>query len=190
MPIKLNFGPFLTTLPWKGDLSQLQVNWLTKIWIIMFFFDYNSVDVQKRTVLCTYHKKPLTCKLMTSRRHFTTTTYRILVVFTFKFGDPSEVWITKALICTKKKLQKLQISQNEILSMTIDRFYLCFLNSRKIWYLSSWASIRNCVWCYYRLQITSIALEKCKKKKKYIFWFKVFVDWKLELPNFPMDSVF
>ena len=31
MRIKLNFGPFLTTLPWKGDLSQLQVNWLTKI---------------------------------------------------------------------------------------------------------------------------------------------------------------
>ena len=57
----------------------------------MFFFDYNAVDVQKRTVLCTYHKKPLTCKLMTSRRHFTTTAYRILFVFTFKFGNPSEL---------------------------------------------------------------------------------------------------
>ena len=37
-------------------------------------------------------------------RHFTTTT-RILFVFpfTFKFGSPSEVYITKALICTRKQ---------------------------------------------------------------------------------------
>ena len=31
MRIRLNFGPFLTTLPLKGDLGQLQVNWHTKI---------------------------------------------------------------------------------------------------------------------------------------------------------------
>ena len=37
-------------------------------------------------------------------RHFTTTT-RILFVFRFifKFGNPSEVWITKALISTRKQ---------------------------------------------------------------------------------------
>ena len=31
MRIRLKFGPFFTTLPWKGDLGQLQVNWFTKI---------------------------------------------------------------------------------------------------------------------------------------------------------------
>ena len=37
-------------------------------------------------------------------RHFTTTT-RILYVFPFifKFGNPSEVYKTKALICTRKQ---------------------------------------------------------------------------------------
>ena len=40
-------------------------------------------------------------------RHFITTT-RILVVFPFifKFGNSSEVWITKALICTRKQSPK------------------------------------------------------------------------------------
>ena len=33
-----------------------------------------------------------------------------------------------------------------------------------IWDLFSWSSVRNCLWCYYRSLITSIALEKCKKE--------------------------
>ena len=40
------------------------------------------------------------------------------------------------------------------------RFYLCFLKSRENWTLFSWAPVRNCLWCYYRLLITSVALKK------------------------------
>ena len=46
-----------------------------------------------------------------------------------------------------------------------------------IWDLFSWSSVRNCLWCYYRSLITSIALEKCKKNAIWlkIFWYKVFL---------------
>ena len=60
----------------------------------------------------------------------------------------------------KDKLQKLQISQNEILRLVI---LPCFVSSCDVWNLFSRAPIRNCLWCYYRKQITPIALEKCNK---------------------------
>ena len=51
--------------------------------------------------------------------------------------------------------------------------------------------MRNFLWCYYRWLITSLALEKCKKNAMLfkLFWYKVFVHWKLKLLNFLMDSV-
>ena len=60
----------------------------------------------------------------------------------------------------KNKLQKLQISQIEILRMMI---LPCFISSCDIWNLFSRAPMRNCLWCYYRKQTTPIALEKCNK---------------------------
>ena len=98
MRIRQNFGPFfdeptLERRPWStaGELAYKNLNNH-----VLFRLQYSRFS--KRTVLCTYHKNPLTCKLMTSLkflfarwRHFTTTTHRILFVFTFKFGNPSEV---------------------------------------------------------------------------------------------------
>ena len=55
-------------------------------------------------------------------------------------------------------------SQNEKMKSYAWRFYLCFLNFCEIWNIFSRAPIRNCLWCYYRWLITSIALEKCKKE--------------------------
>ena len=49
------------------------------------------------------------------------------------------------------------------------------------------------LWWYYRWQITSLALEKCKKKNAIffkLFWYKGFVHWKLKKSlNFLVDSV-
>ena len=52
-------------------------------------------------------------------------------------------------------------------------------------------SMKNFLWCYYRWLITSIALEKCKKNAIFfkLFWYKVFLHWKLKLLNFLVDSV-
>jgi len=43
--------------------------------------------------------------------------------------------------------------------------------------LFSRAPIRNCLWGYYRYQITSIALKNVKKTTIYfkLFWYKIFV---------------
>ena len=47
--------------------------------------------------------------------------------------------------------------------------------------------------CKKGCNITTLAFEKCKKKKNAIcfklFWYKVFVHWKLKLLNFLVDSV-
>ena len=70
-------------------------------------------------------------------------------------------------------------------------FYLCFPNSCEIWNLFSRVSIRNCLWRYYRWLIMYIALEKCTKKVIWpqIFWYEVFISWKLKLLSFLVDSV-
>ena len=52
--------------------------------------------------------------------------------------------------------------------------------------------MRNFLWCYYRWLMTSSALENCKKKNAMffkLFWYKVFVHWKLHILNFLVDSV-
>ena len=75
--------------------------------------------------------------------------------------------------------------------MKSSEFHLCFHNSCEIWHLFSRALMRNSLWCYNRYLIISIALEKCKKNVILfkLFWYKVFVHWKLKLLNFLMDSV-
>ena len=81
----------------------------------------------------------------------------------------------------------------DILNMKFSEFYLCFHNSCELWHLFSRAPIRNCLWCYYRKLITSIALLKSVKKKNamlfILFWYKVFVHSILKLLNFLVDSV-
>ena len=67
-------------------------------------------------------------------------------------------------------------------------FYPCFLNSCEIWNLFSKVSIRNCLWRYYRW----LSPWKVYKKKVIwpkIFWYKVFISWKLKLLSFVVDSV-
>ena len=51
--------------------------------------------------------------------------------------------------------------------------------------------MRNFLCCYHRWLITSLAIEKCKKKTIFfkLFWYKVFVHSKLKLLNFLVDSV-
>ena len=53
--------------------------------------------------------------------------------------------------------------------------------------------MRNFLWCYYGWLITSWAFEKYIYIKNAIFfnlfWYKVFVHWKLKLLNFLVDSV-
>ena len=77
--------------------------------------------------------------------------------------------------------------------MKSSEFYLCFHDSREIWHSFSRTPLRNFLWCYCRWLITSLALEKCKKRDAIFFnkisWYKVFVHWKLKLLNFPVDSV-
>ena len=83
-------------------------------------------------------------------------------------------------------------SQKDILHMKFSEFYLCFHNSCELWHLFSRVPVRNCLWCYYRKLITSIALEKCKKNNAILFllfWYKVFVHSVLKLFNFLVDSV-
>ena len=71
------------------------------------------------------------------------------------------------------------------------QFYLCFLNFCEVWNLFSRAPAINCLWCYYRSLIWSIALENVKKNEVWlkICWYKDFVHWKLKLLSFLMDSV-
>ena len=59
------------------------------------------------------------------------------------------------------------------------------------WHLVTQALIRNFLWCYYEYLITSIALEKYKKNAILLklFWYKVFVYWKLKLLYLLMDSI-
>ena len=79
------------------------------------------------------------------------------------------------------------------LHMKFLEFYPCFHNSCEIWHSFSRTPMRNFLWWYYRWQITSLALEKCKKKNAIffkLFWYKGFVHWKLKkLLNFLVDSV-
>ena len=85
-----------------------------------------------------------------------------------------------------------QISQNYILHMKFSEFYLWNLSSCQIWHSFSRTSMRNFLWGYYRWFITSLALQKCKKKNAILFklfWYKIFVHWKLKLLDFLMDSV-
>ena len=70
-------------------------------------------------------------------------------------------------------------------------FPLCFHNSCEIWHSFSWTPMRNFLCCYYRLLLTSLALEKCKKNAMFLklFWrYKVFVRWELKLLSFLVDS--
>ena len=43
---------------------------------------------------------------------------------------------------------------------------MCNTSFCEIWHLFSRAPIRNFLWCYYRWLITSLALEKCKKRMR------------------------
>ena len=84
-----------------------------------------------------------------------------------------------------------QISQNYILHMKFSEFYLFFHNSCEIWHAFSRTPIRNVLWCYNRRQITSFKpLKNVKKNAIFfkLFWYKVFVAWKLKLLNFLVDS--
>ena len=67
---------------------------------------------------------------------------------------------------------------------------MCKMSFCEIWHSFSRAPIRDFLWCYYRWLITSLALEKGKKNALCLklFWYKVFVHWKLKLLNFPVDS--
>ena len=52
-------------------------------------------------------------------------------------------------------------------------------------------NVEALIWPIHLYICTSIALEKCKKNAIWlkIFWYKVFVHWKLKLLNFLMDCV-
>ena len=66
----------------------------------------------------------------------------------------------------------VKYSQNDILKMKfLQLFYLCFHNSCEIWH--------------------SLVLQNVKKNAIFfkLFWYKVFVHWKLKLFNFLMDFV-
>ena len=75
--------------------------------------------------------------------------------------------------------------------MKLFRIYLCNHNSCEIWQSFSRTSTTNFLWCYYRWFITSLkALGKCKKECNTVFklfWYKIFVHWKLKLL---IDTVF
>ena len=69
---------------------------------------------------------------------------------------------------------------------------MCKMSFCEIWHLFSWAPMRHFFWCYYRWLTTSLSLKKCKKKSAIcfkLFWYKVFVHWKLKLINSLTDSV-
>ena len=68
--------------------------------------------------------------------------------------------------------------------MKFSEFYLCFHNPNEIWHSFSQAPIRNFLWCYnpWKMQKNNAIFFK-------LFWYKVFVHWKLELLNFLADSV-
>ena len=79
--------------------------------------------------------------------------------------------------------QKMNVKFHKITSFTWNflEIYLCFHNSCEIWHSFSRTPMRNFLWCYYRLLITSVALE-CNI-------YKVLVHWELKLLNFLVDSV-
>ena len=99
---------------------------------------------------------------------------------------------TKEKFLMAAQENECQISQNYILHKKFSEFYLCFHSSCEIiWHSFSRAPMRNFLWCYYRWLTTSLALKKCKKNAILfkLFWYKVFVHWKIKLLNFLMDSV-
>ena len=89
----------------------------------------------------------------------------------------------------ESKLQKLRISRNEILRMTILPVFSQFLWNLKFIFRGSHRKLSLML-----LQITNYIYspwaKSVKKNVIKIFWYKVFVHWKLKLLNFLMDSVF
>ena len=80
-----------------------------------------------------------------------------------------------------------QISQNYILHMKFSEFYLCNHNSCEIWNSFSRSSVRKATDDLLHLK----PLKNVTKNAIFfkLFWYKVFVHWKLKLLNFLVDSV-
>ena len=87
---------------------------------------------------------------------------------------------------------KCQISQNDMLHMKSLRILPVF--SQFLWNLTFIFSDSREKFSLVLLQMTNYIFSPWKMKKKKavfhnLFWYKVFVQWKLKLPNFLMDSV-
>ena len=97
---------------------------------------------------------------------------------------------TKIKILMGVRENQFQISQNYILHMKFSEFYLCYHNSCEIWHSLIFSDSHE----KFSLLLLQITYKNVKFKKKNamffnIFWYKVFVHWKLELLNFLVDSV-
>ena len=67
---------------------------------------------------------------------------------------------------------------------------MCKLKFCEIWHPFSRAPIRNFPWCYYKWRITSLALEKCKKRMQYALNYSDtrFLPWpKIKITQFPSE---
>ena len=64
---------------------------------------------------------------------------------------------------------------------------MSFCEFRRLLHLFSRALIRSYLWCCYRYLITSMALEKCKKKKSDIIYIILvrFCPLKIKITQFP-----
>ena len=80
-----------------------------------------------------------------------------------------------------------QMSENYILDINFSEFYLYFHNSCEFWHSFSRTLMTNFLWCYYRWQITSLALEKCKKECNILWIILVqgFCPLKIKITQFP-----
>ena len=90
---------------------------------------------------------------------------------------PIDSW-TAEIFCVHK-IRKFHVVWSR------DRVTFC-----EIWHFFSRTPIRNFLWCCYRSLITSLALENVKKNAICfkLFWYKVFIHWKLKLLNFPINT--
>ena len=87
---------------------------------------------------------------------------------------PSGQWsrspsLTKRIAASGNEIGLCQISQNDIFHLKFSEFHLCFYSFCEIWYLFSGATMRNRLWCFYRLINYIYSPWKMQKRMRYCF---------------------
>ena len=137
----------------------------------------------------SYHRVAFTCLLHLSKAQRLRGRLSLPLVFaptSNLIRNPPGSWVILILKKMNFKFHKNCESTGKILKSSSVR---CNFVKFDIHFLG--VPMRNFLWCFHRWLITYLALENVKKNAIFfkLFWYKVFVHWKLKLLNFLVDSV-